>query len=94
MEINEIMINEEMDMENEVVTCEGAPENSNMGTVVAMAIGAGLTIAATAAVKFGKKAYAKWQARKELRKPDPDKIVEVTDEEIVEVVASEEDADK
>ena len=81
---NEVM-NYEEEMIPEVETYEMEPEGSGMGTGVAILIGAGLTIAATAAVKLGKKAYAAYKAKKELRLIDEDDTVEVTDEDIMNV---------
>lgn len=79
MENNEMMNYEETKPEVDDIEIE---EDSGMGIGIAMLIGAGLTVAAAAAVKFGKKAYAKIKAKKELRKPDDDDFVEVTDEDI------------
>ena len=78
---DEIMNTEEV-MDTEVDTVEAEPEETGMGTGVAMLIGAGLTIAVGAAVKVGKKVYAKYKAKKALRKPDDDNVVEVSDEDI------------
>lgn len=83
---NEVMNYEEEVMIPEEETFEMEAENSGMATGMAMLIGAGLTIAATAAVKLGKKAYAAYKAKKELRQPDEDDAVEVTDEDIMDVV--------
>lgn len=79
---NEIMNYEEEVMEPE--TFEMEPESSGMGTGVAMLIGAGLTAATVAVVKLGKKAFAAYKAKKELRQPD--EVVEVTDEDFMSVV--------
>jgi hypothetical protein len=83
---NEIMNMDAEVMEPEFDTIEMENENSGIGTGMAMLIGAGLTIATTAAVKLGKKLWAKHKAKKELRKPDEGEIVEPTDEQIMEVV--------
>ena len=81
MENNEIMeMNETMDVE--VIDME--EERSGLSTGGAMLIGAALTAATVAVVKLGKKAWAKYKAHKELRKPDHE--IEVTDEDIAEVV--------
>ena len=81
MENNEIMeMNETMDVE--VIDME--EERSGLSTGGAMLIGAALTAVTVAAVKLGKKAWAKYKAHKELRKPDHE--IEVTDEDIAEVV--------
>lgn len=61
---NEIMNYEEA-MGNEVETYEMESEHSGLSTGVAMLIGAGLTAASVAAVKLGKKLYAKIKAKKE-----------------------------
>lgn len=83
---NEIMNYEDV-METEVDTMDMASEESGSGTGMAMLIGAGLALATTAVVKLGKKAWAKYKAKKELRQPDEGEIVEVTDEQIEEVTA-------
>ena len=79
---DEIMNTEDEVMDTEIATTEVEPEETGMGTGVAMLIGAGLTLAVGAAVKVGKKLYAKYKAKKELRKPNDDDVVEVTDEGI------------
>lgn len=66
---NEIMNYEEEVMEPEVEV-EPDEKNSCMGTGAAMLIGAGLTIAATAVIKFGKKLYAKHKAKKQQKAED------------------------
>lgn len=71
--------NEEV-MEPEVETDEVETENSGIGTGMAMLIGAGLTVATTAIIKLGKKAYAKIKSKKESRRSKDD-IEEMTDEE-------------
>ena len=76
MEMDEIMDIEVIDMEPE--------ERSGLSTGGAMLIGAALTAATVAVVKLGKKAWAKYKAHKELRKPDRE--VEVDDDDIAEVV--------
>lgn len=79
---NEVMEHEEV-MEPEVDIAEEESGNSAIGFGLAVAIGAGLTLAATAAVKFGKKAYAKIKAKKEqLDDADERDFVIPTDEEI------------
>ena len=82
---NEIMNYEEEVMVPEIEAFEGEEKGSGIGTVIAMAVGAGLTIATTAAVKLGKKLWADHKAKKELRKPQEDEVVEPTDEQIMEV---------
>ena len=82
---NEIMNYEDvMDMENDAV--EMAAEGTGIGPGLAMLIGAGLTLATTATVKLVKKAWAKHKAKKELRQPGEGQEVEVTDEQIEEIV--------
>lgn len=83
MENNEIMNYEEIEVMDDAVM---ADEDTGMATGIAMLIGAGLTLAVGAGVKFGKKAYAAYKAKKELRKPDKEIIVEPED---VAEVASE-----
>lgn len=85
MENNEIMNYEDV-METEAEAFEMEDCNSGMGTGAAMLIGAGLAIATTAVVKLGKKAWSKYKAKKELRQPDEDQVVEITDEQIEEVI--------
>lgn len=82
MENNEIMeMNETMDIE--VVEMES--ERSGLSTGGAMLIGAALTAATVAVVKLGKKAWAKYKARKEQKADDHD-FVDVDEEDIAEVV--------
>lgn len=76
---DEIMNDEEMVQDDYTET----EEHSGLGTGAGMLIGAGLTLAVTAAVKFGKKAYKAIKAKKELRQPVG--VVEPTDEQIHEV---------
>ena len=82
---NEIMNYEDV-METEAQAEEMEACNSGIGTGMAMLIGAGLTLATTAIVKLGKKAWANHIAKKELRQPAEDCVVEITDEQIAEVV--------
>lgn len=84
------MENEIMNYEEEVTypmdeTYDMETESSGLGTGAAMLIGAGLTLATTAAIKLGKNLYAKYKAKKELRKPEEGKAVEVTDEDVMSV---------
>lgn len=76
---NEVM-NYDETME-EVETNETETEGSEMGTGVAMLIGAGLAFASTAIVKLGKKAYAAYKTKKEQRKTDESDDAEPSDEE-------------
>lgn len=82
---NEIMNYEEEVMENEVDVFETEPEESGIGTGLAILIGAGITAAGVAVVGLGKKLWAKHKAKKELRLVDEDDFVEVTDERVEEV---------
>ena len=62
------------------------PEETGMSTGVAMLIGAGLTVAAAAAVKLGKKLVAKFRAKKALEDTTDDRdFVIPSDEEIEDV---------
>lgn len=79
MENNEIMNFEDIEVVEDVVADGGA----SVGTGVAMLIGAGLALAVGAGVNLGKKLYAKYQAKKELRKPDRDITVDPADFEDV-----------
>lgn len=79
---NEIM-NYEEEMNPEVETYEMESENSGLSAGVAMLIGAGLTAASIAAVKLGKKLYAKIKAKKEAEDyADEHDFVVPSDEEI------------
>ena len=81
--MEDIIMNEPvMDMDD---TIEVESEDTGMSTGVAMLIGAGVTLAVGAAVKFGKKGIAAIKAKRALRKPDGDEPVEVTDEDIEKV---------
>lgn len=62
---NEVMNYEEEVLEAEVVETEG---KSGISTGVAMAIGAGLTLAGAAVVNLVKKGIAKYKANKEAKK--------------------------
>lgn len=81
MENNEIM---EMDNVMDCEVVEMGEERSGLSTGGAILVGAALTAATVAVVKLGKKMWAKYKAHKELHKPDSD--IEVTDEDIEEVV--------
>lgn len=80
---NEYM-NEEV-MENDVETEEVETERTGISTGKVLLIGAGLAVATTAAVKFGKSVYAKIKAKKALRKPNEDDNFEVAEEDIEDV---------
>ena len=78
------MENEIMNYEEEILdTTVETEEKSGMSTGVAMLIGAGLAFAGTAIVKLVKKGIDAVKAKKELRKPDGDVLVD--DEDLVEV---------
>lgn len=68
---------------------ETGKENSYLGALAFMAIGAAGAAAIGAALKLGKKLWAKHKAKKELRCPDEDEIVEVTEEDIEEIIDPE-----
>lgn len=82
MENNELMNVEEIEVMDDVVVAE---EKSGIGTGAAMLIGAGLTLAVSAGVKLVKKGIAAYKAKKEIRKPDHEVLVE--DEDIEEIAA-------
>ena len=82
MENNEIMINEEVEVMDDAIV---ADNGSGIGTGMAMLIGAGLAFAVGGAVKLGKKLYTKAKAKRELKKPDKEILVE---EEDLEEIAS------
>ena len=65
---------------DEVETDEVETEKNGIGTGMAMLIGAGLTVATTAIIKLGKKAYAKIKSNKESRRSKDD-VEDMTDEE-------------
>ena len=81
---NEIMNYDEV-MDSEIEAFEIEESKSGISTGVAVLIGAGLTLAITAAVKQGKKWLANRKAKKELHLVEEDKVVEPTDEQIAEV---------
>ena len=87
MENNEIMSYEDEVLDNEIEVVEMEAEKPGISTGVAIAIGAGLTLAVTAGIKLVKKAIAKHKAKKELRLVDADEFVEPTEEQIVEVAS-------
>ena len=78
------IMNEEV-MDTNMDTIDMEPEDTGMSTGVAMLIGAGITLAVGAAVKFGKKGIDYIKAKKALRKPEEGFEVEVTDEDIKKV---------
>lgn len=83
MENNEIMnFDEEATMDNIYVE-ETEDSGTGLGTGVAMLIGAGLTIAATATVKLGKKLWKRHKEKKELRQPGDGEVIEPSEEDIM-----------
>ena len=85
MENNEIMNYEVNDVMNADVVVE---DGSNVAeTIFKMAIGAGVAAAGVAVVKLVKGAADKWKAKKELRQPDKEIIVEA--EQVEEVAEPE-----
>lgn len=82
--MEDIITNEEV-MNTEMDTIDMEPEDTGMSAGVAMLIGAGITLAVGAAVKFGKKGIDYIKAKKALRKPEEGFEVEVTDEDIKKV---------
>ena len=82
MENNELMNMEEIEVMDDVVVAE---EKTGISTGAAMLIGAGLTVAVSAAVKLVKKGIAAYKAKKEIHKPDHEVLVE--DEDIEEIAA-------
>lgn len=79
---NEIMNYEDQVMEPEYELVETEAEESGIGTGWAMAIGAGLALATTAVVKFGKKLWADHKAKKATQTVTEHDFVEPTDEQI------------
>lgn len=77
---NEIMNYENEAMENEVYEVES--EETGISTGLAMLIGAGITAAGVAVVGLGKKLWADYKAKKELKKPADGETIEVTDAQI------------
>ena len=77
---NEMMNYDEV-MEPEVETTEVETEESSIRPGMVVLIGAGLTAAGIAAVKLGKKAFAKIKAKKEDKEAEEDDFVEVDDDE-------------
>ena len=83
--MEDTIMNEEEVMDTEMDTIDMEPEDTGMSTGVAMLIGAGITLAVGAAVKFGKKGVDYIKAKKALRKPAEGSEVEVTDDDIEKV---------
>ena len=80
MENNEIMNFEAVDMSDDMIM-EG--EGTGISTGGAMLIGAGLTLAIGAGIKLAKKGWAYLKAKKELKQPDHEVVVEDQDIERV-----------
>ena len=68
---------------------ETGNENSDLGALAFMAIGAIGAAAIGAVVTVGKKLWTKHKAKKELCQPDEDAPVEVTEEDIEDVIDAE-----
>lgn len=84
--MDEITNYEEEEVMEPEETTEVESEETGMSTGVAMLIGAGLTVAAAAAVKLGKKLVAKFRAKKALKDTTDDRdFVIPSDEEIEDV---------
>lgn len=84
--MDEIMNYEEEEVMEPEETTEVESEETGMSTGVAMLIGVGLTVAAAAAVKLGKKLVAKFRAKKALEDTTDDRdFVIPSDEEIEDV---------
>lgn len=79
---NEIMEYEDEVMDPEVETTEVESEDTGISTGVAMLIGAGLTVAATAAIKLSKKVIAKIKAKRELEHTDEEDFVDSDEEDV------------
>lgn len=79
------MIEETEDMNPEFDTVEVDTEESGLGKMAILAIGAIGTAAIGAAVAIGKKLWNKHKAKTALRQPDEEEPVEVTEEMIEEV---------
>ena len=79
------MENEIMNYENEVFESEvyeTESENAGIGTGLAMLIGAGITAAGVAVVGLGKKLWANYKAKKELRLVDQDEFIEADEDRV------------
>ena len=84
--MDEIMNYEEEEVMEPEEATEVESEETGMSTGVAMLIGAGLTVAAAAAVKLGKKLVAKFRAKKALEDTTDERdFVIPSDEEIEDV---------
>lgn len=90
-ENNEIM---EVNEANEVEVIETEPEGGKIGTGAALLIGAGLTLATTAAVKLVKKGIAALKAKKAMKKPEEGTTIEPADVQIQKIQEPEEDPEE
>lgn len=81
MENNEIMNYEDVEIMDDEIVADGG---SGIGTGLAMLIGAGLACAVGAGIKLVKKGIAAHKAKKEVRKPDREILVEA--EELEDVI--------
>lgn len=89
-EMNYIEEIETVETENEeLYPVEVETEESGIGAGMVALITAGVVAAGAAAIHWGKKAWRNHKAKKALRKPDEDLIVEVADEDIEEITTPE-----
>lgn len=86
MEMENNVMFEEINYE-ETTPVEVETEESGLSGAAFMAIGALGAAAIGAAVTFGKKLWKKHKDKKELRKPDEETPVELSDEDIAEITA-------
>ena len=88
--MNEEIINyEEEVMVPEIDVIDGGEGKSGLGNLVFVAAGAALAVGGTWLAKGAKKLWNNHKAKKELRKPDENEIVEPTDEQIIEATKAE-----
>ena len=83
----EIEMNEDMTVDCEFNPVEVETEGSGMSKLVALAIVACGAVIGGGVTWLGKKLWNNHKARKELRQPDEEEVIEVTDEQIEEVTA-------
>jgi len=89
---NELMENEEV-MEL-IPATEVEEKESGIGTLTAMAIGAGLTAAGIAVVKLGKKGISWVKAKRAASKAEADEVAEAEDAPVETVVEKKEKKSK
>lgn len=86
MENNEIIMNEENEVMDDIyVADENTGISKNAVIAIAMVGGAALAFAGKKLGEYAKGAFAKWKAKKELRQPEEEIVVEP--EQVEEVVA-------